>query len=117
MRILTRLVLILGVLACASVASAQSLSLAWTQEGPDLVTISAYTYSTSTNSGPLVKVTPVCTGNASPFTCLVPFNQSTYAPGVKQSITVTSCDGLICAAPSNSVAFTVPQPARNTRLQ
>ncbi len=119
---MNRLIGLVGLmLLLASTASAQGLSLAFDQEGVDQVTVANYTYGFSINGAARVNLPVICTGNGPTlFTCLTPINPSDtvlFPAGAKHSINVVTCDGVICSAPSPSVSFTVPKPARNLRLQ
>jgi len=112
---------VLGALLCllAVPASAQPLSLAFDQLGPDLATVAGWQYRLSVNGGPTVPLTVTCTGTVTLFTCLTPFDATTIVPGVKQSLTVTTCDLLttLCSLASVQLHIIQPDRPRSLRLQ
>lgn len=85
------------VLLTASVASAQAVptsKIAWTQTGPDLATVQAYTYkyyadnlSTGVAFGPSTVICSTATPPATPFSCVV--NIPTFTQG-NHTLTITA---------------------------
>lgn len=115
------LVTILAALAFVAAPAAQSQvfiasHLSWSEAGPDLTTVSGYTYQYfadgATQGTTLTSVT--CSGTQSPFTCTVAI--PAFTPGA-HSLTLEAVDAAGASQASSAIAFTfVVAPATPTNL-
>lgn len=100
----------LALILTASVASSQNAvptsKLQWNQDGPDLATISAYTYkyyADGAATGTTFPTSTICTGTGTPFVCTV--NIPSFTQG-NHSVTITASSAGGESPKSAPLAFT-----------
>lgn len=107
-------------LSAQTVIAPTGNAICWDQVAQDLPTAQSLIYQSSTDNGPIVAITPTCSGTSSPFTCQIPLPAIT--PGA-HSVSVTAStklsDGSLLTSTAGIFTYiigTPPSPPSNFRI-